>query len=331
MTLSHKHGPGNLDLSRLTLASAAVWLAVTCLVISNMTPDAAATATAGTARARGAASAMIADTDAFSAANISADLPSDLPVTPAADERTTSVETVVAAVTGDELAANAPPPARKVALAAANAPGDAGPFAFSADDVGKMLAIKLVPPSRFDVWAVPFVKEPKAWHPKRLDPLPKGIAPLTRTFIPAASISNPAPAREGLSLYPLDRPELPREIALSVPTPIVVHPQPLTFVHSPDPDQVPRLAITAAPPKEKLDPASNPARSSAEISLFQARLMPVVLPTGFLKLIIPDPFEQIRAVKLNYVLPDLDPAVFPAGRPSRAEFPVIVLPTEPKK
>jgi hypothetical protein len=61
------------------------------------------------------------------------------------------------------------------------------------------------------------------------------------------------------------------------------------------------------------------------------RLLAASLPTAFVKLAIPDPFEQIRAVQLTARLPDLDPALFPAGQPSRPHIPVIEVPAETKK
>src|SRR5437762_8249014 len=44
MPASKRHHTSGLELSRLTLASLAVWLAVTCLVAVNRMPDATATA-----------------------------------------------------------------------------------------------------------------------------------------------------------------------------------------------------------------------------------------------------------------------------------------------
>jgi hypothetical protein len=124
---------------------------------------------------------------------------------------------------------------------------------------------------------------------------------------------------------------LPSEIAVSVPTPIQVFPLPKSYAPSADPNAVPILAVSSAPPKEKPDPAANPARAAAEVALLHVRLLAASLPTAFVKLALPDPFVQVREVQLNTKLPDLDSALFPAGQPSRPNFPVIEVPGEVKK
>ncbi len=313
MPTGQKKDAGGLELSRLTLASLAVWLAVTCLVACSRTPAVTATASAGTTAA-----------DAPAAAAPPVDLAGDLPAEPVGDETPRA----------DEVALNTIPAAliqTTTVAAVAAAPAGANRFVFPEDAGGELLSAKLTPPARFDVWPVPYVNEPEPWRTLKLDPLPRDISALTRTMIRQEPSTTPPAARADLSLRPLDLPGLPSEIAISAPTPIQVFPLPRSYVPSLDPNAVPFLAISAAPPKEKIDPLANPARAAAETALFHARLLTASLPTAFVKLGLPDPFVQIREVQLNAKLPDLDPAVFPAGQPSRPSFPVVEVPGEAKK
>ncbi len=326
MPSSRKTAAANLELSRLTLASLAVWLAVTCLLAWNqMIPAASAVATAS---APVSAVPIVSSTAPLASAI-------DVAATAAADEPEPRPDPPSLATVADrvEVALNQPVPVVEAVavVTAAKVEGPASRFTFSADEGGQLLAAKLTPPSKFDVWPVPYVSEPKPWRTLKLDPLPRDVAPLTRTMIPTEPRIFPQAPLAGLSLRPLDLPELPREIALSVPTPIAVNPQPLSYVSSPWAEEVPFLAVSAAPPKEKIDAANDPARQMAMIARFQARLLTNLLPAPFIRLAIPEPFEQIRAVQLNRQLPEVDSALFPAIRPSQPHFPIIELPAEPKK
>ena len=307
MPSSSRNHAGGLELSRLTLASLAVWLAVTCLVAGNRAPVANATAAAP------ADEALLAAT--------------------APSEPQVHASRIEVALADDKMAVTSRVKTVKAAALAsvAAAPTGATRFVFQEDVGGQLLSTKLIPPARFEIWPVPFVNEPKPWRTLKLDPLPRDIPPLSRTIIPQQPQTAALTPRAGLSLRPLDVPGLPSEIALSVPTPIQVFPLPRSYAPSADPQEVPFLAISSAPPKEKIDPAVNPARSAAESALFQTRLLAASLPAAFVKLAIPDPFEQIRAVQLTNKLPDLDPALFPAGPPSRPYFPVVDIPAETKK
>ena len=309
MQAVHKKPAGSLELSRLTLASLAVWLAVTCLVAGNRMP-------AGTVTA----AAVTAGRDATSDSAEPADLPSQR-------------NHARATTPNDEVALNTAPVAvvETTALAAvAVAPAGPNRFVFPEDVGGQLLSAKLTPPARFEVWPVAYVTEPKPWQTLKLDPLPRAISALTRTMIRQEPSATPPAARAGLSLQSLDLPGLPGEIALSAPTPIQVFPVPRSYAPSADANAVPFLTVSGAPPKEKTDPATNPARSAAEAALFQARLLAASLPTPFVKLALPEPFVQVREVQLTTKLPDLDPALFPAGQPSRPNFPVIEAPRDGK-
>jgi hypothetical protein len=314
MQESNRNQAGGLELSRLTLASLAVWLAVTCLVAGNRAPVATATSTAPSpaeSNRAGAASPV--------------DLAADPPLEPIGDEMAAAEEV--------EIPANVRPALiQTTTLAAvAAAPADSSRFVFPEDLGGQLLSAKLIPPARFEVWPVPYVSEPEPWRTLKLDPLPRDISALTRTIIRQEPSTTPLAVRAGLSVRPLDLPGLPGEMALSGPTPIQAVPLPRSYVPSADPNAVPFLAVSPAPPKEKIDPAANPARAAAEMALFRARLLAASLPTAFVKLPLPDPFEQIRAVQFTTKLPDLDPALFPAGQPSRPYFPVMEAPGEGKK
>jgi len=327
MQASSRNNRGNLELSRLTLASLAVWLAVTCLVACNQTtPAASETATAAVTPATDAAVPFAATTATTVEVATAEEREQRGPRTePASAEAALVQITVVADASTPAVVETA------IVAAAVNAADSAARFVFSADAGGQLLASKLTPPSQFDFRPIPYVSEPKPWRTLRLDPLPRDTAPLTRTSIPNEPWTFTPTALPGLSLRSLDLPSLPHEIAPSVPTPLVVSPQPLSYVPSPNADQVPFLAVSAAPPKEKIDVASDPSRVSVGVALFQPRIMATPFPTDFLKLTIPEPFEQVRAVQLNYKLAEFDMTLFPAGRPSQPHFPVIELPAEPKK
>jgi len=305
MPSPHRNHTGGLELSRLTLASLAVWLAVTCLVASNRQ-------SAGDAAAAGDFTVAAADAGEFAVAS------DPEPVATPANEVAVNLKTA--------------PAIRATALAAvAAAPTGGNRFAFPDDVGGQLLSTKLTPPARFEVWPVPYVSEPKPWRTLKLDPLPRDISAVTRTMIRQEPLTATIATRSGLSLRPLDLPGLPAEIALSVPTPLQVFPLPRRYAPSADPTAVPFLAVSSAPPKEKIEAAANPARAAAEIALLHARLLAATLPTGFVKLALPEPFVQIREVQLTTKLPDLDSPVFPAGQPSRPIFPVIEVPGEAKK
>jgi hypothetical protein len=296
---------GGLELSRLTLASLAVWLAVTCLVASNRR-------SAGDAAAAGDFTIAAADAGEFTVAS----------------------DTEPEATSANEVAVNlkTAPAIRTTALAAvAAAPTGGNRFAFPDDVGGQLLSTKLTPPAQFEVWPVPYVSEPRPWRTLKLDPLPREVSAVTRTMIRQDPFTATIASRAGLSLHPLDLPGLPAEIAISVPTPIQVFPLPRSYAPSADANAVPFLAVSNAPPKEKFDAAANPARIAAEIALLHARLLAASLPTSFIRLALPDPFVQIREVQLTTKLPDLDPPVFPAGQPSRPNFPVIEVPGEVEK
>src|SRR6516162_6798165 len=150
MQAVHKKPAGSLELSRLTLASLAVWLAVTCLVAGNRMP-------AGTVTA----AAVTAGRDATSDSAEPADLPS----------RRNHAR---ATTPNDEVALNTAPVAvvETTALAAvAVAPAGPNRFVFPEDVGGQLLSAKLTPPARFEVWPVPYVTEPKPWQTLKLDPL----------------------------------------------------------------------------------------------------------------------------------------------------------------
>src|SRR5579864_3591830 len=116
MQTAHKNRSGGLELARLTLASLAVWLAVTCLVAGNRMRVATATATAGT---------MAAGTIAVSASPV--DLAENLPAEPVGDE--------VAAADDVEVAAKARHAVVRTATltAVAAAPAGANRFVFPED------------------------------------------------------------------------------------------------------------------------------------------------------------------------------------------------------
>ena len=296
--------PVALELSRLSLASLTVWLAVACLVIGEMMPPAMATAAALPPASR-----------------------VGLPIAAIERERTEEVEPTHIEVTATPL----PVVLTVAAKTVADSSTTPSRFMFPDDIGGKLLSEKLTPPARFDLLPLPFIGEPKAWRSLRFDPLPRDLVRLTPALVPPNPRLSSLPARAGLSAHSQNLPGLPREIALALPSPISVQPLPRLFVPSADPNGVMPQITAAGPPKEKIDPGDDPARRAADEALFRLRLLPVTSATLFVNLVLADPFEQIRAVRLTHAISDLDPSLFPAGRPAQPHFPIIELPTAAAK
>ena len=343
MIFSERQLAGSLELSRVVLASLAIWLAVTGLVTRDATAVSQAS-TAATAFVARAPSAKLEIASADKPPHVEAPEPgaSAEPGHPHAAE-------VVRLRTGARTEFSrirlrqAPTPAQRmylpepgqippqglaavdqqnprsqavvttVARALAVAPA---PFAFPADLGGQVLAERLVPPARFDVPAVPFVGQPEPWRGLRFDPLPRDIPPLTATIIPRSPQPVSHGESAGLTSSSFDLPNLPRDATATPIAPIRFSPEPRRFVPSADPNAIPRLPLSFAPPKEKPDPTFDPARLAAEVLLFAARGMTTAAPTAFIRLSIPEPFPQVREVQLTRPIVDLDAPSFPTGRPS---------------
>jgi len=302
MILSEKQIAGSLELARIVLASLAIWLAVTSVVTCDATAVSPTTS----------AAVAVSSQDPVEAANSDIPLVLDTPILAVPESDMGSAQ-LLAAV--DEQDLHSSPVAGGAAISVLSAaPAD---FAFPADLGGEILSERLIPPAHFDVPPVPFVSQPKPWHGLRFDPLPRDVPPLTATVIPR----EPGPASRadlaGLSGGTIDFPSLPRDSTPVSVTPLPFHPQPRSFVPSVDPNQVPALPISSAPPKEKIGRSFDPARGPADTWLFSSRAPAAASPTPFIKLSIPDPFEQVRAIRLTHPIAELDAPLFPTGRPLR--------------
>lgn len=286
-----------LGLSRITLASLVVWLAVTCLVTEDTMP--AATATAAVQGPESSAEPPASDVELLNGVEL--------------------IEDVVAF-------ADKSPPVVEVAAAVSGAPAVATGFAFPNDGGGRILAEKLIPPARFDVWPVPFVSQAQTRLATRIDRLGGEVPPLTPALVRAEAFVLPGSERNALTTAALDIPGLARDITRDSPSAIVFSLSPRSFVPSIDAMLVPPLAVSASPAKEKIDPATDPAAVSVESAMLRARLLPAPSPAAFVNLVLPDPFEQIRAIRLTHPVIEFDPPAFPTGRPSH---PPLALPVEP--
>jgi hypothetical protein len=291
----------SLELARVMLASLAIWL----VVISVVTCDA-------TAPSPTTAATIVSSPVPVGMTN--PEIASDREPILAAPQSGARSAQLLSAV--DEPDAQSP----QVAGAADVGVLSLAPtgFAFPADLGGQILSERLIPPAQFDVPPVPFVSQPQPWQGLRFDPLPRDVPPLTATVVPREA--RPASQLElaGLSSSSsFDFPSLPRDSTPASIEPIRFHPQPRTFVASADPIQVPALPILSAPPKENISPSLNPARHAADTWLFTLRATVPAAPAEFIRLLTAHPFEQFRAVRLTHPIADLDPPLFPTGRPSQ--------------
>ena len=291
----------SLELARVVLASLAIWLAVTSVVTCD------ATAPPPTA------AAIVSSPVPAETANPEIASVRDPPILAAPQSDAGSAQ-LLTAVDEQDLQSS---PIAGSADVSAPSPGLAG-FAFPADLGGQILSERLIPPAQFDVPPVPFVSQPQPWRGLRFDPLPRGVPPLTATVLPREPWPASPADLAGLSGGTLDFPSLPRDSTPASIEPIGFHPQPRSFVPSVDPNQVPPLPVSSAPPNEKISPSFDPARHAADTWLFSLRATAAAAPTEFIRPSIPGPFEQVRAVRLTHPVADLDPPLFPTGRPSQA-------------
>lgn len=294
------HNSVTCDLSRLALASLVIWLAVTTLVTCEATAVSVATA--------GATAALPQDAARADQAIAAVD---DQPLTiPSAPSAATEQALAVVAEPGEER-----PPVVAAAATPSPAAASAG-FSFPVDLGGQLLSERLIPPAMFDLPAVPFVDAPQPWRGVRFDPVPRDVPPLTTAVLPRDPRPFAHSELAGLSARDADLPHVARDAIDRARAPIRLHPQSKSFVPSADPNEVPFLPISSAPPRETILASSDPARDSAAALLFGSRAAIAATPTPFIKLSIPDPFEQVRAIQLTRPIADLDAPLFPTSRPS---------------
>lgn len=164
---------------------------------------------------------------------------------------------------------------------------------------------------------------PPPWQPNTIFPVP------VRSWLPPAETGEKAGRLPGdqrpSSSPPVSLPETP------LPTPDVALPEPrvlpardLAFATAPDPALVTVwIATSPAPETRGRPPASDRPQLATDPTAEITRAFPVTAPTGlretpppFLRIALPDPFEQINIAELRPAPPEIDPPVIPFTRPA---------------
>jgi hypothetical protein len=184
-------------------------------------------------------------------------------------------------------------------------------FRFPDDKGGQMLA-KVLPPAD----KAPAPDDNVTSGPKRLP----GAPALEQPFVPLPPVQGPVPRlpanRKGTSLRPRPLPdELPLTGSRAEP------PQKQRFfagdrVRLPGPDvnqpaELPTLAVPAPDPTLLEDPTADFSAFAAQAATMPAR----AAPAPFVKLSLPDPFENRNAVRLREVPPEKNEPVTAAPKP----------------
>lgn len=190
-----------------------------------------------------------------------------------------------------------------------------------AQDEGGRLALERLAAGRGDALApVPFVESPRPWRTARLERLP---------MLPDGAIEAPPVALNltGAGVLAtrthaaLDVPPLAMGDKAPSPALPVLPIAPKIRVESPDPLKFPAPMTPARPPEPLLpavDPTDNTSRQAALAVIGVLR----VEPAPFVRLTIPDPFENLKAVQLRSTPPEpIEPAA-PTGRPPVTAMPV---------
>lgn len=186
------------------------------------------------------------------------------------------------------------------------------------------LSERLVPPQQVTLPPIPMVGQPTepslfgAERPRsHLWTLPFGSFPGAMMVLPteqrAANWKRPA----------LDVPGLTSEADPTRPTFPVQPIAPRVYAMSPNPAQSPTLARFPLP-NEPLVLASEDPGAIAAFSVLTASV-PLAMPNSIplLRLSIPDPFEQIRTIRLSNSPADLDDPVTAQDRPPLSKLPQI--------
>ena len=163
----------------------------------------------------------------------------------------------------------------------------------------QFLAERLVPPQQFTMPTLPMTAQPAAprtFGAEKVRPhlwsLPFGAFPGVPTALTHERL--PADWRRPV----LDLPTLATE---SEPFRPVVPQQPVApraYVSAPNPLQMPELVRFPPPTESTVRAADDPSAGSAHTLLTVAVPLATPNPATFLRLSIPDPFEQLRVIRL---------------------------------
>ena len=161
------------------------------------------------------------------------------------------------------------------------------------------------------------------WKPNTIFPVP------VRTWLPPAETGEKAGRLPGdqrpASSSPVSLPESPLPAPdVTLPEPRVLPARDLAFATAPDPALVTVwIATSPAPETRGRPPASDRPQLATDPTAEITRAFPVTAPTGlretpppFLRIALPDPFEQISIAELRPAPPEIDPPVLPFTRPA---------------
>ena len=180
-----------------------------------------------------------------------------------------------------------------------------------------------------------------------LPPLPplltEPVPAAAYALVPLAGETDPPPlpvhqipwrlAEDGLRPLPplplADRPPLATCTRPLTKAPVPMGVGPLVQEDSPDINRLPQIRLYLNPYTRRADPADDPTRGPTQRVLFSA------VPTGrtesapYHRLAIPDPFEQVNAVRLREQPPDADPPTRDRQLPDLPDMPVHEDPNAP--
>ena len=164
---------------------------------------------------------------------------------------------------------------------------------------------------------------PPPWNPTSIFPMP------VRSWLPPADTLEKAGALPGdqrlATTPPFSLAETPLPApGVSLPEPLVLPATALAWSIGPDPARVTVwIATSPAPETRGRPPAWDRPQLATDPTDAITRAFPLAAPTGlretpppFLRIAIPDPFEQITIAELRNPPPEIDPPVAPFTRPA---------------
>lgn len=164
---------------------------------------------------------------------------------------------------------------------------------------------------------------PPPWNPNTIFPVP------VRSWLPPAEILEKAGTLPGAQPFamspPYSLPESPLPAPdATLPEPLILPVPALAFAISPDPARVTVwIATSPAPETRGRPPAWDRPQLATDPTSDMTRAIPAAAPTGlretpppFLRLTIPDPFEQIAIAELRTPPPEIDSPITPFTRPA---------------
>jgi hypothetical protein len=158
------------------------------------------------------------------------------------------------------------------------------------------------------------------------DVLPRQIAPLTEAIGPKLTSILPAERPAALRTYAAwDTPPLGAEPDPLRPTDIALPVTARAYVWTPDAQAVPQLARQGVPAIEQITPADDPFTTQARDVMLSIHVLTTAASPLQLNVRIPDPFDHVRAVRLNLAAPEASSPATSSDRPA------IVLPVPEAK